>query len=140
MPQAPSVLRQSTKKRPNGQQPADFKKLKFKVGRKAPQRPANETQTSFKAKRVVVREQSVATEVQLDQVGARKQTVEQLTSLTLHHHQRVRKGWLVIRRRLGSIDGHVILHCTWSSTSSFSAPIIADCIDETASCSFIPDP
>jgi len=80
-----SVLRQSTKKK---QGSTDFKRLKFKVGRKLPQ-AANATQTKFKAKRVVMREQSVAVEASQD-VASRMQTVEQLASLTMHHHQRVR--------------------------------------------------
>jgi len=86
-----SVLRKTTKKNSS----ADFKKLKFKVGRKAPG-PVNATVTSFKAKRIVIREQSVAHEAATD-VGVRQQTVEQLASLTLHHHQRVRKGLCSIK-------------------------------------------
>jgi hypothetical protein len=68
----------------------DFKPLKHKVGRRAPA-PANATDTSFKSKQVVIREQSVAADKSsAGQVASRKQTVEQLTSLTQHHHQRVR--------------------------------------------------
>lgn len=83
-----SILTKKTKKNTN----ADFKKIKSKLGKKAP-KATNATNTQFRTKRVVVREQSVAqAEKANEEVSKeRRLTVDQLTSLARHHNPKTRK-------------------------------------------------
>ncbi|GBG25148.1 Pre-rRNA-processing protein IPI1 [Hondaea fermentalgiana] len=71
----------------------DFKRIKRKVGRRAPQR-LNATDTSFKTKTVNVREQSLVADKGGVIVSSKNLTVVELLSKARHHNARVRRDAL----------------------------------------------
>ena len=70
--------------------PADFKRVKAKVGRKAP-KPATHTDTSFQTRRLVLREQSVVADKGGAAVSSHNLTIGELLVRAKHHNSGVRR-------------------------------------------------
>eukprot|EP00741_Cyanophora_paradoxa_P025730 tig00000388_g24829.t1 len=89
---------------------ADFKKSKIKIGRKLA-KPANQTSTDFKSKRLQILNQSV-TEDKGSFVNQRKLNLADLLSQSKHYSPNVRRDALfglkdLLERHPGAMAGHV---------------------------------